>query len=205
MPLPPKPFHAVQEIASRWQVEPSVIVGWAIEQRLALKTALPMVGTVEGKNASGLLEVAGEDVFWLFGADAIPIASVRRFRRDPEAKWELMITPPDGVAVRASGVLIERAEVERFERLHRLFHSNDAVPNRPQEPSSRGGAPSRYDWEGFAGAVARRVHDKGMPESQGELIRDMLDWFDATHGACPDESTVRRRVQAAWRELTRPA
>jgi hypothetical protein len=54
------------------------------------------------------------------------------------------------------------------------------------------------------GAVARRVHDLGMPASQSELTRDMLDWFATKFGAVPDESTVRRRVQAAWRELTRP-
>jgi hypothetical protein len=41
-----------------------------------------------------------------------------------------------------------------------------------------------------------------MPVSQGELVRDMMDWF-----ACredfppPDERTVRRKVSAIWREL----
>jgi hypothetical protein len=32
----------------------------------------------------------------------------------------------------------------------------------------------------------------------------MLDWFATIHGTTPDESTVRRRIQSAWRELTRP-
>ena len=67
------------------------------------------------------------------------------------------------------------------------------------------GAPPRFDWNAFAGAVARRVHDEGMPASQGELIRDMLDWFGATFGAVPDESTVRRQVQALWPVLTKRA
>ena len=57
---------------------------------------------------------------------------------------------------------------------------------------------------GGNGAVARRVHDEGMPASQGELVRDMLDWFAAS-GRVPDESTVRRRVQALWPVLTRRA
>ena len=65
-------------------------------------------------------------------------------------------------------------------------------------------APARYNWNAFAGAVARRVHDEGMPASQGELVRDMLEWFAAS-GRVPDESTVRRRVQALWPVLTRRA
>lgn len=71
-------------------------------------------------------------------------------------------------------------------------------------PVNRGGRPREYDWDAFSGAMARRVYDHGMPESQGELVRDMLEWFSVTHGVTPDESTVRRRVQAAWRKLTRP-
>ena len=120
-----------------------------------------------------------------------------------KAEWETIATPPEGVPVKASGVLIGRAEVDRFERAHRLFHAYQA-PTAIELHEKKGGAPARYDWDAFAGAVARRVHDRGLPGSQGELVRDMLDWFAATHGATPDESTVRRRVQSAWRELTRP-
>ena len=78
------------------------------------------------------------------------------------------------------------------------------ITSQRKLPSSVGqsGAPARYDWNAFAGAVARRVHDEGMPASQGELVRDMLDWFAAS-GAVPDESTVRRRVQALWAVLTK--
>jgi hypothetical protein len=38
-----------------------------------------------------------------------------------------------------------------------------------------GGRPREYDWDAFSGAMARRVYDHGMPESQSELVRDMLD------------------------------
>jgi len=39
------------------------------------------------------------------------------------------------------------------------------------------GAPSEHDWDAFAGAIARRVQDHGTWVSQGELVRDMMDWF----------------------------
>jgi hypothetical protein len=41
--------------------------------------------------------------------------------------------------------------------------------------------------------------------AQGELVRDMLDWFAADCGAILDESTVHRRVQSVWRQLTKTA
>jgi hypothetical protein len=41
-----------------------------------------------------------------------------------------------------------------------------------------------------------------MPVSQGELVRDMMDWFAGREDFPPrDERTVRRKVSAIWREL----
>lgn len=201
MPLPPKPFHSIAEIAARWQVEALAIVGWAMENRLALSAALPQVEAEDGRRVGGLLGVAGEDVFALFDGEIS--VRVLRFRRDPKADWEAIRTPAEGVAVRAASVVIARAEVERFERAHRLFVRDGGIAAPVRTIQERGGAPARYDWDAFSGAMARRVHDLGMPESQGQLIRDMLDWFAESYGSTPDESTVRKRVQSAWRELTR--
>lgn len=53
-------------------------------------------------------------------------------------------------------------------------------------------------------AGLRSVATSRIPESQGEVVCDMINWFATTLEATPVESTVRRRVQAAWRELTRP-
>lgn len=70
---------------------------------------------------------------------------------------------------------------------------------RPAGP----GAPPKHDWDAFAGAIARRVHDHGMPASQGELVRDMMEWFVGREDfPPPDERTVRRKVSAIWRELS---
>ncbi len=56
----------------------------------------------------------------------------------------------------------------------------------------------------FAGAIARRVHDHGRPVSQGELVRDMMDWFVGREDfPPPDERTVRRKTSAIWNELSR--
>jgi len=63
-------------------------------------------------------------------------------------------------------------------------------------------ASPKHDWDAFAGAIARRAHDHGMPVSQGRLVRDMMEWFAGREDfPPPDERTVRRKVLAIWREL----
>jgi hypothetical protein len=211
MPLPPKLFYPICEIASRWSVSPIDIVGWAIDGRITLSAALPLVEAKQGRPVEGLVEISGQEVFDLFDAGTNKKSTVRvqRFRRRPGARWEKIVTPADGVPLKPSGVIIARTEAERFEREHGIFghHAaeNDQQPAKACEgPIGQSGAPARYNWNAFTGAVARRVHDEGMPASQGELVRDMLEWFAAS-GRVPDESTVRRRVQALWPVLTRRA
>ena len=73
-----------------------------------------------------------------------------------------------------------------------------ATPKRPAGL----GAPPKHDWDAFAGANPRRVHDHGMPSTQGELVRDMMDWSARREDfSLPDERTVRRKVSAICREL----
>ena len=58
----------------------------------------------------------------------------------------------------------------------------------------------KHDWDDFDGAIAWRMHD--MPVSQSELVRDMMDWFECRENFPPsDEQTVRRNVSAIWKEL----
>jgi hypothetical protein len=209
MPLPPKLFYPICEIAGRWSVSPIDIVGWAIDGRITLSAALPLVEAKQGRPVEGLVEISGQEVFDLFDAGTNKKSAVRvqRFRRRPGARWEKIVTPADGVPLKPSGVIIARTEAERFEREHGIFGHHAAENDQSKAcegPIGQSGAPARYNWNAFAGAVARRVHDEGMPASQGELVRDMLDWFAAS-GRVPDESTVRRRVQALWPVLTRRA
>ena len=212
MPLPPRPFHVLNDVAVRWSAMPIDIVGWAMGGLLAVSAALPPIRTASSRVLSDVLEIAGSDVIPLFRPDGARLESVaiRRIRSQGEMDWQWIAEPPEGITISAPEVLVTRAEIEGFERRHDLC--GGPVPREMKQvdrPEHRRvaspGAPPRYDWNAFAGAVARRVHDEGMPASQGELIRDMLDWFGTTFGAVPDESTVRRRVQALWPVLTKRA
>ncbi len=96
--------------------------------------------------------------------------------------------------ITASDVLITAEEVERFEELHGLGRGRaNAGP----------GLPPRYDWDGFYVAVCKRVYTHGLPARQRELVLEMQEWFIANSptGEAPDESTIRRRIQAIWHEL----
>lgn len=211
MPLPPRPFHSLSDIANRWLVVPIDLVGWAAEGLLALSIAAPPVKTNASKVLCDLVEIAGTDVLALFRSDGAKVESVnvRRLRSHGETEWHWISEPEAGIVISAPDVLIMRTEVQRFEQAHGLGGSPPArgsktdrrsTGRRPAGP----GAPPRYDWDNFFVAITRRVYDQGLPSSQNELVREMLDWFQTRHDqSTPDESTVRRKVALVWRELNR--
>ena len=191
MPAPPRSFLTVTDTAipvlvfkKDLQVPALDIAGWAIDGEIALSAVLPTVETADKQIASGIVEIDGADVVALFrrdGASRKP-ALVRRFRRSKKTEWEWIARPVDGVAVTAADVIILRKEFERCERAWGLFEHRRAHAVVPR---------------------ARRVHDHGMPVSQGELVRDMMDWFAGREDfPPPDERTVRRKVSAIWKELS---
>lgn len=195
MSLPPKAFMPLIDVAIRWQAPAVDVVGWAIEGHLAISAPLPLVETEDGKRASGLVEIRGEDAVGLFGRERSPRASavVRQFRRADGKSWEVIARPNDGVTVGLGEVLILRGEVERFEAKHMLFaRSEPHQPNRKRQPGP--GAPQKHEWGEFYGAIISRVHNYGLPKSQGKLTREMISWFDTQKQSAPDERTIRRKI-----------
>jgi hypothetical protein len=133
--------------------------------------------------------------------------AIRRVKANGHG-FQWFTDPVEGITVTAADVLVKRAEVERFEVQHGLFNGGrSSGPGTDGQVESRRGGPGvppRYDWDGFYGALARRIHEQGIPATQAELVREMLDWFekhDVEH--VPDESTIRRKITAVWRELHR--
>ena len=54
----------------------------------------------------------------------------------------------------------------------------------------------------YARVFPRRVHDHGMPVSQGELLRNMMYWFTGREDfSSPDEQAVRLKFSAIWKQL----
>jgi hypothetical protein len=148
-----------------------------IDGEISLSALLPTVETTGQQIASGIVEIDGADVVALFRREnpSRKPAIIRRFRRSKKADWEWIARPAGGIAIAAVDVIILRSEFERCERAWGLFDisradaaaKSPAPPKRPPGP----GAPPKHDCDAFAGAIARRVHDQGMPVSQGELVR----------------------------------
>lgn len=207
MSLPPRSFHSLAEVAIRWSVMPFDVVGWCTEGLLALSIALPPVKIGPSETLSGLVDVEGAHVLPLFRKDGAPNSTVviRRIKANGhELQW--ITEPSEGVTVTAADVLVKRSEVERFEEQHGLFNGRQSPQLDRSARARRGGpgVPPRYDWDGFYGALARRIHEHGIPATQAELVREMVDWFEARdEEQAPDESTVRRKITAVWRELRR--
>ena len=87
MPLPPRPFHVLNDVAVRWSAMPIDIVGWAMGGLLALSAALSPIRTGSSRVFSDIVEIAGSDVIPLFRPDGAREAlqfgaSVRRAKRN---------------------------------------------------------------------------------------------------------------------------
>jgi hypothetical protein len=175
---------------------------------LTLCAIVPTLKTTS-QTVSGLVNITAADAFPLVRREgaASQAVQLRRIRGAGRSDWEWITDPPDGITVGGADILIARAEAERFEQQHGLF-PDSAISNALEHHRSRRqgvagpGAPARYEWDAFYGAIARRIHEHGIPPTQAELIREMLDWFGQRDDT-PDESTVRRKVAVIWRELTR--
>ena len=120
MPLPPRVFQPLNEVAIRWSAKPLDIIGWAIDgQDSAFYRAAVSRDQAEKCPVEGFVEKsAPRTSFDLFSTEANKKASVRiqRFRRHAGRRWERIIAPSDGVPLKPSGVVITRSAIERFER-----------------------------------------------------------------------------------------
>lgn len=78
-----------------------------------------------------------------------------------------------------------------------------AVTMPPTEAAAnRGGRPAEYDWDSFMLEIIRRANTPdGLPDSQAELVREMLEWFSATSSSEPAESSVKLRTSKIYNYL----
>jgi hypothetical protein len=114
-------------------------------------------------------------------------------KRPGSIDWQRITEPIGGTRMEAADILIRASEIERFEAAHGFARPRGSGP----------GVPPRYDWDQFYVALIRRLFHDGMPESLRALVGEMQDWFIANSaaGEAPDESTIRKRISAVWREL----
>jgi hypothetical protein len=196
MKLPKREFYTVHEVAARWGYTIADVAGWSAAGHFDILTGIPPA-------LCGEKVVAGEVIISAF--DMLPMfrrcgtgpqtALVRRVRTKTETDWQLITDPVAGVEVSVADLLISGQHVHRFEEKNELF----------RRVSGSTGSVSPYDWEGMLQALTLRIHERGLPASQGELVAEMQEWFveHSDGNDVPDERSIRRRITPIWRALTK--
>ncbi len=137
----------------------------------------------------------------IWGSDSAPaIFKTGNVEFQPETYgWRLGPT----VAPLKGRVLIQQ------EHLDRALSGENTPPQETPEhsaaggvavkPRKKGGRPEKYDWDEFWIEVARIANlPDGLPERQGKLVRDMLDWCAKTWEEIPGETTVKDRIRRLY-------
>jgi hypothetical protein len=192
--FPQQSLFTVLEVSARWGCTQAQILDWSIADDIDLVAGFPPV-MLGAEPASGLLSVAGSEVrplFRSFGSAARKVY-VRQAKMPETGEWRRITDPAGGVRMEAPDILMRACEVERFENAHGFARPRGSGP----------GAPPRYDWDRFYVALIRGLFHDGMPESLRVLVGEMQEWFieNSPAGEAPDESTIRKRINAVWREL----
>lgn len=196
MKLPKREYFPVQEVAARWGYTVADIAGWSAAGNFDIVTGIPPV-TCGDEIVAGEVIIPAFDILPMFRrmGTGPHVAAVHRVRTKGKTDWMLITDPADGIAISDADLLIPGQQAQRFEVKNGLM----------RRIGGGTGSEAHYDWEGMLQALALRIHDLGVPASQGELVAAMLDWFatNSRTGDIPDESSVRRRVRPVWRALMR--
>jgi hypothetical protein len=194
MALPQRAFFTLHETATRWGCTIADISGWASEGKLDIVTGIPLAICGPDK-VSGKITISPMDMLPLFRRNGTgpTVINLQRVKPEHAEDWIYVTEPVGGVEVSISDLLISGQDVLRFEDEHDLL----------RRVGGGAGAVSPYDWEGMYVAMIQRIHERGLPTTQTELIAEMQDWFAevAENGEVPDESTIRRRLRPFWRAL----
>lgn len=195
MKLPQREFFTVHEVAARWGCTIADIAGWSATGNIDIVTGIPPASCGE-RIVAGEVIVSAFDILPMFRrcGTGPQYSRVRRVRTRGETEWLLITDPVDGMEVSVADLLIAGQQIQHFEEKNQLF----------PRVSGGTGSVSPYDWEGMLQALTLRIHEKGLPASQGELVAEMQEWFVAQSedGEAPDERSIRRRITPVWRGLT---
>ena len=195
--LPPRALFTLYETSVRWDCSIADIAGWAAVGKLKIKTGIGLVrcGDVD---VAGRVTLSPMELLPLFRRSGTgPVEGVvRRIMPPDTSEWLIITEPAGGIAITVADMLILAEDVFGFEDDHDMV--------RRTATSTGGGAGgASYDWEGMNVALIQRIHDRGLPATQADLIAEMQDWFaDQSDGTkMPDSRTIRRRITPIWRAL----
>lgn len=194
MPLPPIAFYSIYEISARWGCHPADVVGWAAAGHLQVLAGIAQVHCGD-ETVAGLVEVPIAELMPMFRRYG-PSDEHARLKRvlPPGSKTWLNVTDPvDGLSIRSSDLLLAAGAVQLFEEERDLL----------RRPAATKGSSPRYEWDAMYAWLFWFAHEKGLPETKAALVALVQEWFvqNSRSGEVPDESTIRKRLEALWRKL----
>ena len=196
MPLPPRVFWTLTEVAARWGCSLADIAAWSAAGSIEIRTGVCPVycGT---QVVAGLVQVHAADIFPMFRRDGSGPRScrVRRLRPEGQGDWLYITEPVEGVVVEAPDLVIMDGERQRFEDEHEIF---GRASNRP-------GPDFKYGWVQLLQWLAVHLHEHGVPETQKELLDQCRDWLIANSpdGEHPTDRSIRSYITPVWKGLRR--
>lgn len=202
-----KPFYHIDELLSRWDMTERDITAFVLADELTLSATVAGLrihfgsledlggGQVERvpeghRHIIGTVDLARDHAWRILREGSL---AIRTLKAAPGEFRE--VADHDEHLVHREDVVVCRAEIERFETAQGMARG-EAAPFRR-------GAPQRFDWDSFWIEICRIVHDDGVPRTQSEMVGRMIEWFDGNDAACPDESTIKKKLKPLW-QLIKP-
>lgn len=211
-----KPYYGIEEVCRRWEISEADLAGFVIEREITLSivvaSLLVEIGTIEEiddnnwcsipeerRHFSGALDLHPVNA-WSILTEGSQVINSFKAAGDGYISIEGREYENGELHVVRSQLIVRHAELVRFEAAqdHSAAPVAAAAPEAPVVLNGRG-APAKYKWDDFYCALAVMTHAEGIPETQTELTRRMMDWF-AKQNLYPDLTTVKRKVATFWRQ-----
>lgn len=197
MPKITKSYYLLADLPARWGCSLADIGGWALAGRLQI---MMPIGPVKcgAEIVAGMVMISATDIARLFfGAQGRErVCRIHRILSDGSLDWGFITEPEQGIEVHLEDLLLVADDLIEFEQINELL----VLGGRSVR---RGGRGASYDWEGMLVDVLIEVITKGLPRTQEDFLKMMLDWFasESRDGDVPDASTVRKRFSRVWWRL----
>ena len=207
MPLPEKPFFALDELAQRWKVPVKDLGSYAVDGQLTLaiigkgQTVTTASAPAKGrrpckKTLAGVVAVDGLEAWQAFEGGTATLSKLRPARG---RGCFTIAHESDRLRISMTDLYISREERRRFEIVNGLTAPDTAPAD--DDPPPRRGRKSDHDWDAFWNEVYHYVYREGRPKTQEELVVHMVKWFSIHSEFPPDASTIRKKIKRFWKGL----
>lgn len=204
MPLPRKPFATIADVAEHLGCSQHTLVQWAAAEMITVQ--VPVTSTeFAGLPLNGMVTVTGTDLLKAFPSHGLVKKKclIQRVYCAVSGEWGNITTPEGGLVVSTRCLMISVDQVCKFQRDHNVRREiappTEPVPTEPEPPKPRRrGRKTKHPWDDFHNEMTRHIHRNGLPESQAELVRIMMLWFERrakTAKDLPDLRTVERKIE----------